>query len=97
MEYFPMNFRGSGVRIDDYDIPRIGHMIGVGEDEIHAVMEVEAAGSGFDKSGRLKMLFEPHVFYRNLSGEKRDAAVGRGWLTPHGGPGRTRPTAIRAS
>lgn len=68
-------FRGAARRIDDVDLPRIGHRIGVGEDEIHAFMEVEASGSGFDAKGRPKMLFEPHVFYRNLSGAKRDEAV----------------------
>jgi len=69
------NFRGAAKRLDDIDIPRIGAKIGVGEDELHAFMDVEAAGSGFDHLGRPKMLFEPHVFYRNLSGSKRQAAV----------------------
>lgn len=95
-----MNFQGSGIRIDDFDIPRIGHMVGVGEDEIHAVMDIEAAGSGFDKSGRLKMLFEPHVFYRNLSGAKRDAAVREGlaysaWR-PGAYPADSYPRLLRA-
>ena len=40
-----MNFQGSGKRIDDYDIPRIGALIGVGEDEVHAVLDVESSGS----------------------------------------------------
>lgn len=70
------NFRGAAARISDIDIPRIGAAIKVGEDELHAFMDVEAAGSGFDKSGRPKMLFEPHVFYAMLGkGKKRDAAV----------------------
>lgn len=60
-------FRGAARHIDDIDLPRIGRRIGVGEDEIHAFMEVEAAGSGFDGQGRPKMLFEPHVFWRQLS------------------------------
>lgn len=71
-------FRGAAKRLDDIDLPRIGHRIGVGEDELHAFMDVEAAGSGFDRSGRPKMLFEPHVFYRNLSGAERDRAVREG-------------------
>ena len=42
-------------------------------------MDVEAAGSPWDKAGRSKMLFEPHVFYRLLvEGAKRDRAVGEG-------------------
>ncbi|MER8667618.1 N-acetylmuramidase domain-containing protein [Mesorhizobium sp. M1156] len=71
-------FKGAAKRITDRDIPRIGALIGVGEDEVHAFMDVEAAGSGFDRYGRPKMLFEPHVFYRNLSGAKRTAAVKAG-------------------
>lgn len=69
-------FKGAGARLSDIDIPRIGAEIGVGEDELHAFMDVEAAGSGFYAAGRPKMLFEPHVFYRLLGkGAKRDAAV----------------------
>lgn len=74
----PVSFQGAGKRIDDLDLPRVGAMIGVGEDEIHAVMDVEASGSGFDSLGRVKLLFEPHVFYRNLSGAERDQAVRAG-------------------
>jgi hypothetical protein len=74
-----MNFKGKANRIDDYDLPRLGALIGVGEDELHAFMEVEAAGSGFDSVGRPKMLFEPHLFYRELGpGPKRDEAVRQG-------------------
>ncbi len=73
-----MNFKGKAKRINDLDIPRIGSQIGVGEDELHAFMDVEAAGSGFDSVGRPKMLFEPHLFYRELSGAKRDEAVKAG-------------------
>ncbi|WP_245477717.1 MULTISPECIES: hypothetical protein [unclassified Mesorhizobium] len=46
------SFKGAAKRITDLDIPRIGATIGVGEDEIHVFMDVEAAGSGFDRSGR---------------------------------------------
>lgn len=74
-----MNFKGSAKKIGDIDIPRIGSVIGVGEDELHAFMDVEAAGSGFDSQGRPKMLFEPHLFYRRLGkGAKRDAAAKAG-------------------
>tara|TARA_R110000796_G_scaffold41118_4_gene101499 strand:- start:1615 stop:2805 length:1191 start_codon:yes stop_codon:yes gene_type:complete len=71
-------FIGAAKRLDDIDIPRIGSRIGVGEDEIHAFMEVEAGSSGFDSQGRPKMLFEPHIFYRNLSGDQRIAAIEQG-------------------
>lgn len=68
-------FKGRAKRLDDIDLPRLGHQIGVGEDELHAFMDVETSGSGFDSQGRPKILFEPHVFYRNLSGSKRTQAV----------------------
>lgn len=79
-----MDFKGKGVLIDDLDLPRIGAQIGVGEDEIHVVLEVEASGSGFDSHGRLKMLFEPHIFYRNLparlqSGAEHEGLAYRSW------------------
>lgn len=78
-------FKGKAKRIADIDIPRIGSRIGVGEDELHAFMDVEAAGSGFDSQNRPKILFEPHVFYRNLSGLRRDAAVKAGLAYPKWG------------
>lgn len=93
-----MNFQSSGKRITDYDIPRIGALIGVGEDEVHAILDVESSGSGFDRAGRLKMLFEPLWFYRHLTPTnddpnakdmltKRSRAVALGLAQP------TRPTS----
>lgn len=79
------DFKGAARRLDDIDIPRIGATIGVGEDEIHAFMDVEAAGAGFDSQGRPKMLFEPHVFWRNLPVGKRDIAVKAGLAYPSWG------------
>lgn len=72
-------FKGSATRLADIDLPRIGALIGVGEDELHAIIDVESSGSGFDKLGRPKMLFEPHVFWRHLGpGAKRDRAASLG-------------------
>lgn len=65
-------FKGKAKRIEDVDLPRIGHEIGVGEDVIHAVLDVESRGKGFDSKGRPIILFEPHIFYRQL---KRDPAL----------------------
>jgi hypothetical protein len=75
-------FRGAARRLDDIDLPRIASMIGCGEDELHAFMDVEAEGSGFDRQSRPKMLFEPHVFCRNLSGDKRQRAIAQGLAYP---------------
>lgn len=73
-----MQFKGTARRLDDIDIPRLAATIGCGEDHLRAVMEVETRGGGFDRYGRPKMLFEPHVFYRNLSGAERERAVQEG-------------------
>lgn len=73
-----MTFRGAARRLDDLDLPRLGALIGVGEDEIHAFLDVETTGHGFDAQGRPIILFEPHVFYRNLTGAKRTQAVAQG-------------------
>lgn len=72
-------FSGHAKRLESLDISCIAAIIGCGEDHLHAVMEVETRGGGFDRHGRIKMLFEPHVFYRDLGeGVKRDQAVREG-------------------
>ncbi len=75
-------FVGTATPLADLDLPQAGAGIGVGEDEIHAVIDVESAGSGFDALKRPKMLFEPHRFYEALSGARRDRAVSLGLATP---------------
>lgn len=76
-------FKGAAKPLEDVDLPRIAKTIGCGEDELHAIMDVEAAGSGFDSKGRPKMLFEPHIFYRLLGpGKARDEAVKQGLAYP---------------
>ncbi|WP_422074062.1 N-acetylmuramidase family protein [Tranquillimonas rosea] len=75
----PITFAGAARTLDDIDLPKIGAQIGVGEDELHAVIDVEARGSGFDGDDRVAMLFEPHIFWRELGpGAKRDRAAGQG-------------------
>lgn len=76
---YPVGFKGRATRLTDIDVPRVGRLIGVGEDEIRAVIEVETSGGGFDSQGRPKMLFEPHRFYLELGpGQKRTAAEASG-------------------
>lgn len=83
-----MNFTGKAKRLDDIDLPLIGQMISVGEDEVHAILDVESAGTGFDAKGRPKMLFEPHVFWRELGpGPKRDRAAKEGLAYSRWKPG----------
>jgi hypothetical protein len=95
-----MNFRGKAKRLDDIDLPREAAAIGVGEDEIHAILDAESAGKGFDDKGRPKMLFEPHIFYRLLGpGLSRDRAVREslaypGWKRDY--PSDSYPRLLRA-
>jgi hypothetical protein len=94
------NFKGKAKRIDDIDLPMVGRLINVGEDEVHAILDVESAGSGFDKQGRPKMLFEPHIFWRELGpGPKRDKAAAQGLAYPRwkrGYPNDSYPRLLKA-
>ena len=100
---YPAGFKGRAQRLTDIDIARVGWAIGVGEDEVRAVIEVETRGGGFDGQGRPKMLFEPHVFWRELGpGPKRTTAQAQGVAYPKWGaapyPGDSYPrlaTAIK--
>ena len=71
-------YKGAAKQLEDIDLPRLGGEIGVGEDVLRTLLEVETSGEGFDKQGRVRMLFEPHVFWRLLSGEQRAQAVDEG-------------------
>lgn len=83
------DFKGAAKQLEDPDLPRIAHEIGCGEDEIHMLMEVESSGDGFDKNGRPKMLFEPHIFYAELGpGKDRDVAVKAGLAYKDWKPGK---------
>jgi hypothetical protein len=76
-------YKGAAKRLDDIDLPKLGARIGVGEDKVHAVLDVESRGSGFDDQGRLAMLFEPHIFWKELGeGKQRELAVAKGLAYP---------------
>lgn len=80
-----MNFVGDRKPLDEFDIPRLAHRIDVSEDHLRAFVEVEALGRGYDRQGRPVMLFEPHVFYRNLPKPSRAGAVEQGLAYPKWG------------
>lgn len=68
-------------------LARVAGQLGVEQDALGAFIDVEAAGSGFDSKGRLKILFEKHKFYKHISKDKRDEAVKAGlarkdWISP---------------
>ena len=83
-----MNFVGTAKKLDDIDLPTIGRLIGVGEDEIHAILDTETRGTGFDSLKRPIILFEPHIFYRLLRAKdavKLKKAVDAGLAYPSWG------------
>lgn len=71
-------FLFSGKTLDDIDLPRIGHRIGIGEDLVHGLLDTETAGKKTDSKGRLPALYEPHVAWRNSSGAIRQKLVKAG-------------------
>lgn len=73
-----MDFFGRASKCTDLGYRAAAERIGCEKAVLRAVISVEAAASGFDGKGRPKALFEPHVFYRLLSGEKRRAAINAG-------------------
>lgn len=73
-----MNFVGTGRRLAQGDVGDAARVLGIETAVLLAFLEVEAAGRGFDSQNRPKMLFEPHVFWRNLSGALRDRAAALG-------------------
>ena len=74
-----MDLVGTGRRLTSADLLAAANKVGVDVATIRAVIEVETAGAGFDAKKRLKLLFEPHVFYKQLGpGPKRDQAVKQG-------------------
>jgi hypothetical protein len=74
-----MDFKGGGAPLAPEDLKTASKTLGIPVEIIATVIAVEAAGKGFDAKRRPKILFEPHIFYRELgAGSKRDAAVAQG-------------------
>ena len=61
-----MRFRGPARRMTARDVEEAARALRVEVPVLLAVLDVEAAGSGFDDQGRPRMLYEPHWFYRLL-------------------------------
>lgn len=56
-------------KITEYDYTLFSHLLGVYSRALKAVMIVESNNNGFLKSGKPVILFEPHIFYRELRNE----------------------------
>ncbi len=61
-----MDFKGAARKVTAEEIDAIADDLKVEHAAFRAVIAVEAAGSGFDKAGRPKALFERHHFYKHL-------------------------------
>lgn len=72
------NFVGPARPITANDVAAQANFYQIELAALRAVMAVESRNSGFDARRRPIILFEPHVFYRNLSGKQRDEAVRAG-------------------
>jgi hypothetical protein len=59
-------FKGAATKMQPDDIVATAHELDIEPAALRAIMAIEAAGSGFDASGRPKALFERHHFYRWL-------------------------------
>jgi len=57
-------FKGSAIKMTIEDIHAVADTAGIDRAALRAVLSVETGGSGFDKSGRPKALFERHYFYK---------------------------------
>jgi len=64
--------------LGDDDIKKQSEAIGVEPAAMKAVIKVESGGSGFLASGRPKILFEGHIFWRHLEEKKKNGQVTEG-------------------
>jgi len=83
-----ITFVGEAKPITAAEVAKLAASAKIGVAEVRTVMAVESRNSGFDAKRRPLILFEPHVFYRNLDGKQRDEAVRVGIAYPHWGQQR---------
>lgn len=74
-----MDWKGTGNRLSEQDYRAIASEYGLEVAHVRAVVEVETNGSGFDSRRRVKILYEPHIMWRELKTAKaRTEAARRG-------------------
>ena len=56
----------SSKKLSEADIIAVANDLNIEPAALKAVIDVEAAGEGFDKQGRPTILFEPHIFWDEL-------------------------------
>ena len=80
-----MDFVGAARPRSPDGVAHAAALVGCEPAALAAVIQVEAAGAGFDRSRRPKCLFEPHVFHRLLSPPERARAIAAGLAYPRWG------------
>ena len=80
-------FKGSAIKMTVADIHAIADTAGIDRAALRSVLSVETGGSGFDKSGRPKALFERHYFYKFIKDDPvlLDEAMAAGLAYPKWG------------
>ncbi len=73
-------FKGAALPMQPEDVATVAAEIGVEEAALRAVLSVESAGSGFDKAGRPKALFERHHFFKHLKAKPDCKSNGESWV-----------------
>jgi hypothetical protein len=75
-----VTFSGAARRLTAADVEAVADRLGCEVAALRAVLAVESKGAGFDSKRRPIILFEPHVFYRNLppGSDKQRRAVSQG-------------------
>lgn len=81
-------FKGTATPMAASALAAAASRINVEEAQLRAVLHVEAPNGGFDSKGRPTILFERHVFWRNLPLEQREGANRAGLASSHWEPGR---------
>jgi len=79
---------GNGSKLWPGDLASIAVGYGLKAVHVQTVIDVETSGKGFDALGWVEFLFEPHLYYRNVSGDELLVAEAGGFAYPKWrGPG----------
>jgi hypothetical protein len=77
-----VSFSGAARPLSARDVEEVAGELGCEVAALRAVLDVESKNRGFDAKGRPTILFEPHVFYRNLHGDEQRKAISQGLAYP---------------
>lgn len=69
-DYTLNNFKGKAEKLTSGALATLSVHLGCEIATLRSIIQVETGGSGYDKQGRPKALFEPHIFYRLIADDK---------------------------